>query len=273
MAHQDVDERRARFHHLHASGTFVMPNPWDIGSARLLQSLGFHALATTSSGHAASLGRLDQQVSLAELLDHATALAATVDVPLNVDAERCFADDPTGVARTVERIAATGAAGLSIEDYDPGTGRIDPIDEAVARVTAAADATSTYGLVLTARAENHLYGVDDLDDTIARLRAYRAAGADVVYAPGPTVLDDIRRLVTEVDAPLNVLARTEGPTVGRLTEMGVRRVSTGGSLTWAAYGALAAAARELLGPGTSTYLREGLAAADREAAFTDTPEA
>jgi 2-methylisocitrate lyase-like PEP mutase family enzyme len=272
MAVRDVAERRRSFRRHHESGTFVMPNPWDIGSARLLRSLGFPALATTSSGHAASLGRLDQRVSLDELLDHATALAAAVDVPLNVDAERCFADDPAGVARTVERIAATGAAGLSIEDYDPRTGRIDPIDGAAARVTAAAEVASTYGLVLTARAENHLYGVDDLGNTIARLRAYRAAGADVVYAPGPTALDDIRRIVTEVDAPLNVLARPDGPSVGRLAEIGVRRVSTGGSLTWAAYGALVAAARELLGPGTCTYVGAGLAAADREAAFTDTAE-
>jgi len=273
MAHQDVDERRARFRDLHASGTFVMPNPWDVGSARLLASLGFPALATTSSGHAASLGRLDQQVGLDELVDHATALAAAVDVPLNVDAERCFAGDPAGVTRTVERIAATGAAGLSIEDYDPRTGRIYAIDEAVARVTAAAEVATTYGLVLTARAENHLYGVDDLDDTIARLRAYRSAGADVVYAPGPTALGDIRRLVDDVDAPVNVLARPDGPTVGQLAEVGVRRISTGGSLTWTAYGALVAAARELLGPGTSTYVREGLAAADRAAAFTDIAEA
>lgn len=249
-----------------------MPNPWDIGSARLLQSLGFPALATTSSGHAASLGRLDQQVTLDELVDHATAVAAAVDVPLNVDAERCFADDATGVARTVERIATTGAAGLSIEDYDPRTGRIDPLDEAVARVAAAAEAGSTYGLVVTARAENHLYGLDDLDDTVARLRAYRSAGADIVYAPGPTALDDIRRLVDEVDAPLNVLARPGGPTVEQLAQVGVRRISTGGSLAWAAYGALVAAARELLGPGTSTYARVGVAEADREAAFTRDPE-
>jgi 2-methylisocitrate lyase-like PEP mutase family enzyme len=272
MTIPEVAERRRSFRLLHQSGLFVMPNPWDIGSARLLQRLGFPALATTSSGHAASLGRLDQQVTLDELVDHATALAAAVDVPLNVDAERCFADDPAGVARTVERIATTGAAGLSIEDYDPRTGRIDPLDEAGARVSAAADAASTYGLVLTARAENHLYGVDDLDDTIARLQAYRAAGADVVYAPGPTALDDIRRLVTEVDAPLNVLARPDGPTVSRLAEVGVRRVSTGGSLAWAAYGALVTAARELLGPGTSTYARDGLTEADREAAFTRNPE-
>jgi 2-methylisocitrate lyase-like PEP mutase family enzyme len=273
VAFPDAAERRRRFRRLHENGTFVMPNPWDVGSARLLASLGFPALATTSSGHAASLGRLDQQVTLDELVDHATAMAAAVEVPLNVDAERCFAADAAGVARTVEHIATTGAAGLSIEDYDPRTGRIDAIDEAVARVTAAAEVATTSGLVLTARAENHLYGVDDLDDTIARLRAYRSAGADVVYAPGPTALDDIRRLVDEVDAPLNVLARPDGPTVGQLAEVGVRRISTGGSLAWAAYGALVAAARELLGPGTSTYARDGLAEADRAAAFTHDPGA
>ena len=176
--------RRERFRALHRQGLFVMPNAWDIGSARLLASIGFEAIATTSSGHAASLGRADQEVSRDELLSHVEALVAAVDVPVSVDAERCFADDPAGVAQTVELIAAVGAAGCSIEDYEPTTRSIDDIGVATERVAAASGAARKHGLVLTARAENHLYGIDDLADTIERLLAYRAAGADVVYAPG-----------------------------------------------------------------------------------------
>ena len=191
---------RQRFSELHAVGTFVMPNPWDVGSARLLEALGFPALATTSSGYAASLGRLDQQVTLDELLAHVVTLVDAIDIPLNVDAERLYADEPEGVAETARLLAGTGAAGFSIEDYDPVRERLDPLDEAVARVGAAAEVARTHGLVLTARAENHLYGVDDLDDTIARLQAYRDAGAHVVYAPGLASLDDIARVVRETGA-------------------------------------------------------------------------
>ena len=177
-------ERIAQFRALHESGTFVMPNPWDVGSARILASLGFPALATTSSGHAATFGRLDQHVTRDELLAHAEAVAAAVEIPLNVDAEGCFADDPGGVPRTVELIGETGAAGCSLEDYDPAAQALLPLEVAAERVASAVDAARASGLVLTARAENHLYGHPDLDDTIARLQAYAAAGADVVYAPG-----------------------------------------------------------------------------------------
>ena len=265
-----VQEQRERFRILHDDGLFVMPNPWDLGSARLLTALGFPALATTSSGHAASLGRVDQHVTRDELLAHAAAMAAAVDVPLNVDAERCFADDPDGVAETVHLIAGTGAAGCSIEDYDPATGRIDPLDVAAERVAAAARVAERHGLVLTARAENHLYGIDDLDDTIARLEAYRDAGADVAYAPGLTSPDDIARLVREVDAPVNVLALPAGPSIPDLASAGVRRVSTGGALARAAYGALLSAAQELLETGTSTYATTALSDTDRDAAFAQT---
>lgn len=257
-----ADTMRDRFRALHDQGLFVMPNAWDLGSARLLASLGFPAIATTSSGHGASLGRRDQQVTRDEVLAHAAELAAGVDVPVSVDSERCFANEPAGVAETVRLVAETGAAGCSIEDYEPVTGRIDPVEVAAERVAAAAEVARTHGVVLTARAENHLYGVDDLDDTIARLTAYRDAGADVVYAPGPTSLAVIERLATEVDAPLNVLARIDGPSVDELASAGVRRVSTGGALAFAAYGALVEAARELQGPGTSTYTANGLSAAD-----------
>ena len=248
-----TETHQQRFHRLHEDGLFMMPNPWDLGSARLLASMGFPALATTSSGHAATLGRTDQQVTRDELLAHAAAIAAAVDVPLNVDAERCFADDPAGVADTVRLIATTGAAGVSIEDFDPVSGSLDPLDTAAERVAAAAGAAHEAGLVLTARAENHLYGVGDLDDSIARLIAYARAGADVVYAPGLVALDDIASLVREVPVPVNVLALPAGPAVPQLAEVGVRRVSTGGALAKAAYRALARAARELLDTGTCAY--------------------
>jgi 2-methylisocitrate lyase-like PEP mutase family enzyme len=247
-------ERRDRFRALHADGLFVMPNPWDAGSARLLASLGFPALATTSSGHAASLGRADYAVSRDEMLQLVAAVAGSVSVPINVDSERCFADDPTGVAETVELIARAGAAGCSIEDFDPVSGAIDPLGIAVDRVEAAAGAAARHGLVLTARAENHLHGVDDLDDTIERLCAYRDAGAEVVYAPGLVSPDDIGRLVQAVRVPVNVLALRDGPPVAELADLGVRRVSTGGALARVAYGATLAAATRLRDTGTSTYL-------------------
>jgi 2-methylisocitrate lyase-like PEP mutase family enzyme len=241
-----MSDARARFRELHRSGIFVMPNPWDIGSARILADLGFPALATTSHGHAASLGKRDQQVTRDELVAHAAALAAAVDVPLNLDAERCFADTPAGVAETVGLLAETGAAGLSIEDYDPVAGAVEPLEAAAARVAAAAEVARAEGMVLTARAENHLYGAGDLDDTIARLQAYRDAGAEVVYAPALTDIADIARLVEAVAVPVNVLALPGAPTVPELAAVGVRRVSTGGALTQVAYGALREAARALL---------------------------
>jgi 2-methylisocitrate lyase-like PEP mutase family enzyme len=250
--------RRDHFRALHADGLFVMPNPWDAGSARLLASLGFPALATTSSGHAASLGRADYGVRRDEMLQLVGAVAGSVAVPINVDSERCFADDPLGVAETVELIARAGAAGCSIEDFDPVSGAIDPIEIAVDRVGAAAGAAARHGLVLTARAENHLHGVDDLDDTIERLCAYRDAGAEVVYAPGLVSSDDIGRLVRAVGVAVNVLALRDGPPVTELAELGVRRVSTGGALARVAYGAMLAAATQLRDTGTSSYL-DGLA--------------
>jgi 2-methylisocitrate lyase-like PEP mutase family enzyme len=267
MTHDALVDRRERFRGLHRQGLFVMPNAWDIGSARLLASLGFESIATTSSGHAASLGRADQEVSRDELLRHVEALVAAVDVPLSVDAERCFADDPAGVARTVELLAAAGAAGCSIEDYDPATRSIDAIDLATERVAAAAEAARKHGMVLTARAENHLYGIDDLADTINRLVAYRDAGAEVVYAPGLVERDQIERLVKAVDAPVNVLAMRGGPSVPELEALGVRRVSTGGGLARVAYGALIAAGRELQITGTYTYLDSVVSTSELEAAL------
>jgi 2-methylisocitrate lyase-like PEP mutase family enzyme len=248
------DQRRARFRQLHAEGVFVMPNPWDLGSAKLLASMGFEALATTSAGLAWSLGKLDMQVTREELVAHVAQIAKATPLPLNVDSERCFPDEPGGVAETVRLLADAGAAGCSIEDYDPATDAIDPLEAAAERVAVAAGGTP---LVLTARAENHLHGIEDLDDTIARLVAYRDAGADVVYAPGLRDLDAIKRVVDEVGVPVNVLSLPNGPSVAELGAAGVRRVSTGGALARFAYGALLDGAAELRDAGTSRYSEGG----------------
>ena len=259
-----------RFRELHQrERTFVMPNPWDVGSARLLASIGFEALATTSAGLAWSLGKLDQEVTRTELVDHTRLLASSTALPLNVDSERCFADDARGIAETVGLLAEAGAAGCSIEDYDPATGAIDALDVAAARVEAAARAAHARPepMVLTARAENHLYGAGDLDDTVARLSSYRDAGADVVYAPGLSSLADIERVVRDVGVPVNVLALPHGPSVAELASVGVRRVSTGGSLARAALGALLAGARELMTEGTSSYAATGASGRDLKTAF------
>ncbi len=249
-------------------GTFLMPNAWDVGSAKIIESMGFQATATTSSGFAASLGRMDQQTTLDELVGHVHALASAVEIPISVDAENGYANSPQGVAGTVTRLANAGASGLSIEDYDP-TGGIYPIEMAVERVAAAVKAASPLGVTLTARAENHLYDIEDIEDTIARLQAFRQAGADVLYAPGLIDPDRIGRVVSEAGAPVNVLLLPGGPTVGQLSELGVRRLSTGGALTFAAYGAIAIAATELLNAGTSTYMERNLSRVDRAAAFGD----
>ena len=248
-------ERRTRFRELHDGATiFVMPNPWDVGSARLLEASGFPALATTSQGLAWSLGKRDSQVTREELVSHVAEVTGAVDVPLNVDSERCYPDEPGGVGETVRQLAEAGAAGCSIEDWDPATERIDDAGlaaERVAEAAAAADAADG-PFVLTGRAENHLRGVDDLDDTIARLVAYREAGAQCLYAPGLTRLDEIAAVVDAVGAPVNVLALPTGPSVTELDGVGVRRVSTGSLVAGAAYAALERAAAELAA-GSSRY--------------------
>ena len=238
-----------------------MPNPWDVGSARLLEACGFEALATTSAGFAWSLGKLDQHVTRDELVAHVAELASAISVPLNVDSERCYPDDPGGVAETVELLAGAGAAGFSLEDYDPATESIDDLDVAVTRVAAVAEATHRLPepMVLTARAENHIRGVDDLDDTIARLTAYRDAGADAVYAPGLTDIGRIAAVVAAVGIPVNVLALPDAPTLSSLAAAGVRRVSTGSLLAAAAYGAMLAGAQELRTEGTLGYAENGVA--------------
>jgi 2-methylisocitrate lyase-like PEP mutase family enzyme len=256
-----VAERRARFRELHErEQLFVMPNPWDVGSAKLLASLGFEALATTSAGLAWALGKLDGSVTREELVAHVAAVSAATPLPLNVDSERCYPADPGGVARTVAMLADAGAAGCSIEDYDPETGGIDELSLAAERVAEAVEAAHGLAspMVLTARAENHLRGVDDLDDTIARLIAYRDAGADCAYAPLLSELDDIARVVDEVGIPVNVLAIPAGPSISALASVGVRRVSTGSLLASGAYGALVSGARELQDAGTSKYAEAGV---------------
>jgi 2-methylisocitrate lyase-like PEP mutase family enzyme len=260
-------ERIARLRELHAGDTFVIPNAWDVPSAALLEANGAVALATTSSGFAATLGRPDQRVTRDELADHVERLVAAVDIPISVDAEDGYASSPKGVAKTVRRLAEVGAAGLSIEDWDAETGAVRDLESAVERVASAAEAArEAGGLVLTARAEGRLYETEDLDTVIERLVAYREAGADVLYAPGLTDAVDIARVVARVGAPVNVLALPDGPSVAELIVLGVGRVSTGGGLAWIAYGAAVDAARDLTRGRT---LAEGVSGELRAAAFGD----
>ena len=251
-------ERAAAFLELHhGDRPLLMPNPWDPGSARLLASLGFQALATTSGGFAATLGRLDGHVTRDEALAHAALISAATELPVSADLENCFADDPTEVAETVRGAIAAGLSGCSVEDFtrDPD----DPIYNlglAAERVAAAVEAahSGTVRLVLTARAENHIHGRPDLDDTILRLRAYEDAGADVLFAPGLTTIEDIRRVVEAVSRPLNVVTRVGLPSVAELADVGVRRISVGQAFAYGGYGATVEAARELLEHGTYGFM-------------------
>jgi len=260
---------------LHARDTpLLLPNPWDAGSAKLLEAAGFEALATTSSGFAATLGRLDGSVTRAEALTHAAAIVAATGLPVSADLENGFADAPADVAQTVRDAIAAGLAGCSIEDFTgDDTGPIYCLEHAVARIAAATQAAhaGAVHLVLTARAENHIRGVQDLEDTVTRLRAYGDAGADVLFAPGLTRIEDIRRVVKEVaPLPLNVLALPGAPSVAELAAGGVKRISVGGAFAFAAIDAVAEAARELREDGTYGFLaraRAGAALARR--AFDD----
>ena len=253
----DAGDLTARFLALHVRGRpLLMANAWDRGSARLLVSLGFPALATTSSGFAATLGRIDGHVTRDEALEHAQALVEAVDVPVSADLENGFCVDPADVAETVASAIDVGLAGCSIEDY---AGRADDTiydrGLAIERVAAAAEAAhgGPQRLVLTARAENHIHGRNDVDDTIARLQGYQEAGADVLFAPGLDSPDTLRRVLNEVDLPVNVLVRPGAPTVPELAELGVARISVGGSFAFAALGAVVEAGRELLDHGTTGY--------------------
>jgi 2-methylisocitrate lyase-like PEP mutase family enzyme len=259
---------RTRFFELHAApGVWVMPNPWDVGSAKMLAHAGFPALATTSAGMAWAMGYDDGAVTRGQLVGHVAAVAAAVDVPLNVDSERLFSETLEGLAETVRLLHDAGAAGCSIEDWSRDNGAIDPVGLATERVAAAAAAAHATDdkLLLTARCEHFLRGVTDLDDTIARLCAYRDAGADCVYAPGLTTTEQIKAVVDAVGLPVNVLAWPGGPSVAEIGEAGGRRVSVGSSLASTAYGAAMIGAKELLDSGTSTYLKVSLQGADRAA--------
>lgn len=247
---------------LHRLGDpLLLPNPWDAGSARILATLGYQALATTSSGFAATLGRRDMSVTRDEALAHAATIVAATDLPVSADLENCFADEPGGVAETVRLAAQSGLAGCSVED---ATGREDdPIyaaSLAAERVAAAVEAAAT-DVVITARAENHLHGRDDLADTIARLQSFQEAGAHVLYAPGITDAAQLRTILAEIDRPLNVLALPAAPPVAELAKLGVARISVGGAFAFAAYGALVEAGRELREHGTYGFW--GVASAGR----------
>jgi 2-methylisocitrate lyase-like PEP mutase family enzyme len=260
-------EKAETFRALHErEGAFIIPNPWDAGSARLLAGLGFEALATTSSGFANSLGRLDGQVSRDEVIEHCRNLSAATDLPVSADLENCFADDPVEAAATIMLAAQAGVVGGSIEDYSGDT--LNPIYEfnlAVERVHAAAEAARflSFPFTLTARAENLLHGKQDLDDTIRRLQAFEAAGADVLYAPGLTTLDEVRLVTGALSKPLNVLAPLlKGVTVTQLADAGAKRISTGGALARAAITTLLQVGAEMLEHGSFGWTSNMASSAD-----------
>jgi 2-methylisocitrate lyase-like PEP mutase family enzyme len=254
-----------RFLELHqGEAPLLLPNPWDVGSARLLASLGFEALATTSSGFAATLGRRDGSVGREEALAHAASIVGASELPVSADLENGFAEDAAGVAETMRLALAAGLVGCSVEDYSgDDDSSIYELEVAVERVAAAGEAAHAgpVHMVLTARAENYFRGRPDLDDTIARLQAYEQAGADVLYAPGLTDLEDIQRVVEAVELPVNVLALPAAPSVAELASVGVKRISIGGAFAFAALGALVEAANELSGAGTYAFWERAMVGA------------
>jgi len=271
MSATEQTDKYQRFQKLHQrSETFVMPNPWDAGSARILTALGFEALATTSAGFAFSVGRRDSSAALTrdEMLANARAIVEATELPVSADLEGGFGHQPEVCARTIELASLTGLVGGSIED---ATGDRDkPIYElshAVERIAAAAEAAAPLPFLLTARSENYLWGRPDLDDTIRRLQAFSAAGADVLYAPGLSRLDDIAAVVAAVDKPLNVVMGLKGAplSVAELRHAGVKRISVGGSFARAALGAMIRAAREVREEGTFSYAADALPDAEANA--------
>jgi 2-methylisocitrate lyase-like PEP mutase family enzyme len=252
-AHQE--EKAAAFRALHAGEPFVIPNPWDAGSARVLAGLGFKALASTSSGFAFTLGRLDGEATLDEVVEHVRQLDRATELPVSVDLEHGYGADPESVVSAVKRVAKAGAVGASIEDYDPA-GRIYELQHAAERIAAAAEAVHglAFPFMLTARAENHIRGNPDLDDSITRLQAFEAAGADVLYAPGLETAAEISAVCSAVSKPVNVLARPN-LTTAEIVDAGAQRISVGGSLTWVAASAMAVAATEIRDRGDFSSLR------------------
>ena len=251
------------FRNLHEQPeAFVIPNPWDRGSARMLAKLGFKALATTSAGFDFADGRKEGTATLEDVLSHCRMIVEATGLPVSADAESCYAETPEGVAETIRRLAGTGLAGCSIEDVNVDgsgsrDGRIYEMPVAVERVAAAAEAARSLGrpFTLTGRAENYLFGRPDLEDTIKRLQAYQEAGADVLYAPGPRTADDIRSIVTSLDRPVNVIAGLPGMnlSVAELGGLGVKRISLGSNLYRTAFGAALRGVREILDSGTFEY--------------------
>ena len=248
------DSKAAAFRALHEGEPFVIPNPWDAGSARVLEALGFRALASTSSGFAFTLGRSDGGATLDEVIEHTMALDGATGLPVSVDLENGHGPEPEAAAGAVRLAADVGAVGGSIEDWDPEGGIYAP-GHAAERVAAAAEAARglRFPFTLTARAENHIRGNPDLADTIARLQAYERAGADVLYAPGLRTADEIRTVCDAVSRPVNVLARPD-LTMREVAEAGAQRVSVGGALTWVAVAALAAAAERIRDDGDFSVL-------------------
>jgi 2-methylisocitrate lyase-like PEP mutase family enzyme len=250
------DERVAAFHRLHSSGCFVMPNPWDVGSARALEQLGFKALATTSAGHAWTLGRADNRVTLEQTLEHLRVVVDAVDVPVNADFEGGFAVDPEQVNRNVSLAATTGVAGLSIEDSTGDEAHpLHDFDLAVERVRAARRAIddSGTGIVLTGRSEGFVVGRPDIDETIRRLRAYAEAGADCLYAPRIGTVEQIAAIIAAVSPkPVNLLINAPFITVAEAAALGVRRISVGGTLARTAWAGFLQAAREIADAGKFT---------------------
>jgi len=244
-ARSTQEQKAAKFRALHEGEPFLIPNPWDAGSAKVMASLGFEALAGTSSGFAFTLGREDGNVTLDEVADHVRALDEATDLPVSMDLENGYGPDPEHAASAIRRAAEAGAVGGSIEDYDPG-GELYAIEPATERIAAAVEAASGLGFpfTLTARAENHIRGNPDIDDTIARLQAYERAGADVLYGPGLADAAQIRAVCDAVSKPVNVLAHT-GLTMAEIVGAGAQRVSVGGSLTWVAVAAMAEAAKSI----------------------------
>lgn len=258
------EQKAEAFRALHQrDGAFIIPNPWDVGTARLLAHLGFEALATTSAGYAFSVGRQDNAIGRDQTMEHARAIASATDLPVSADLENAFGDDPETVAETFRLAAATGLAGGSVED---ATGRPDdPIYDhelAVERVRAATEVTRAlpFPFMLTARAENYLVGRRDIKDTIKRLQSFQEAGADVLYAPGLTSRDDIAAVVSSVDRPVNVVMGLQGVqlSLAELSEIGVKRVSVGSALSRAALGAFLRAGREMREHGTFTFADEAV---------------
>jgi 2-methylisocitrate lyase-like PEP mutase family enzyme len=255
MADPSQDQKAERFRALHEGEPFLIPNPWDAGSAKLFAALGFEALATTSSGFAFTLGRQDGEVSLDEVVEHVRALVAATELPVSVDLEHGYGPDPEDAARAIARAAEVGAVGGSIEDYDPG-GRIYEFEHAVERVAAAHEAATGLGFpfTFTARAENHLRGNPDLDDTIARLQAYEKAGADVLYAPALRSGEEVRAVCDAVSKPVNVLAFAR-LSLSEIVDGGAQRISVGGGLAFAAIESAAAAAEQMRDSGDFSSLR------------------